>query len=88
MEKCCVLEGTLAAPRSMGPSGISRSPRLGPRPQSLSGQALRRPPADVVDGNVPKLFVHGRLAPLPRRHIQGRLCMLVGYADFYVVAGN
>ena len=49
---------------------------------------LRRPPADVVDGNVPKLFVHGRLAPLPRRHIQGRLCMLVGYADFYVVAGN
>lgn len=45
-------------------------------------------PADVVNGDVSELFIHGGLALLSRHDTQGRLGMLVGYTDFYIVASN
>lgn len=43
-------------------------------------------PADVVDGDVPQLFIHGRLTLLVRGRAEGRLGMFVGHVDLYLAA--
>lgn len=44
------------------------------------------PPADVVDGDVPQLLVHGRLTLLAGVGADGGLRVLVGHMDFYLTA--
>lgn len=44
------------------------------------------PPADVVDGDVPQLLVHGGLALLAGVGADGGLRVLVGHVDFYLAA--
>lgn len=43
-------------------------------------------PADVVYGDVPQLFVHGRLTLLARMCAESRLGMFVGHVDLYLAA--
>lgn len=44
------------------------------------------PPADVIDGDVPQLLVHGGLALLAGVGADGGLRVLVGHMDFYLAA--
>lgn len=44
------------------------------------------PPADVVDGDVPQLLVHGGLTLLAGMGADGGLRVLVGHMDFYLAA--
>lgn len=44
------------------------------------------PPADVVDGDVPQLLVHGGLTLLAGVGADGGLRVLVGHMDFYLAA--
>lgn len=44
------------------------------------------PPADVVDGDVPQLLVHGGLTLLAGMGANGGLRVFVGHMDFYLAA--
>lgn len=41
-------------------------------------------PADVINGDVPQLFIHGGLALLVGMGTEGRLGMLIGHVDLYL----